>query len=111
MGREGGRRSGRGDGGRWEGGREGGGEGEGGGGNETKFSLAISLFLLQVLGHFTKAGQTRMSLVPEPQVNSTLFHMINPDNCVLIVSEVDGIPASAQTNSSAENGTGGAWCL
>lgn len=41
-----------------------------------------------------KQGQTRMSLVPEPQVNLPQFHMINPDNCVLIASMVDGIQFS-----------------
>lgn len=35
-----------------------------------------------------------MSLVPEPQVNLPQFHMINPDNCVLIASELDGIQFS-----------------
>jgi len=35
-----------------------------------------------------------MSLVPEPQVNLPQFHMINPDNCVLIASMVDGIQFS-----------------
>lgn len=68
----------------------------GGGQNETKFSLAILSLLLQVWGYFTKAGQTRMSLVPKPQVNLPLFHMINPDNCVLIASMVDGIQFSDQ---------------
>ncbi len=37
-----------------------------------------------------------MSLVPKPQVNLLLFHMINPDNCVLIASMVDGIQFSGQ---------------
>lgn len=39
-------------------------------------------------------GQTPMSLVPEPQVNLPPFHMINPDNWVLIASMVDGIQFS-----------------
>lgn len=58
---------------------------------KTKFSWAILLFLLQVLGHFTKAAQTRMSLVLKPQVNLPLFHMIKPDNCVLIANVVGEI--------------------
>lgn len=49
------------------------------------------LFLLQVLGYFTKAAQTRMSLVLKPQVNLPLFHMIKPDNCVLIANVVGEI--------------------
>lgn len=58
---------------------------------KTKFSWAILLFLLQVRGHFTKAAQTRMSLVLKPQVNLPLFHMIKPDNCVLIANVVGEI--------------------
>lgn len=58
---------------------------------KTKFSWAILLFLLQVLGHFTKAAQTRMSLVLKPQVNLPQFHMIKSDNCVLIANVVGEI--------------------
>lgn len=35
-----------------------------------------------------------MSLAGEPQVNLPRFHMINPDNCVLIASVLAGIPFS-----------------
>jgi len=74
---------------------------------KTKFSWAILLFLLQVLGHFTKAAQTRMSLVLKPQVNLPLFHMIKPDNCVLIANVVGeiqflGPPKQTQCRSESE---------
>lgn len=62
------------------------------GGVRPNFLLAICVSC--AAGAAASVGPGWMSLAGEPQVNLPRFHMINPDNCVLIASALAGIPFS-----------------